>query len=75
MINGYRLPKSARNDCEAKEREIDQLKPCKKCKGKARIVCVDDCYYARCTKCTKWPPYEFLGVSPAAATRNWNKVN
>lgn len=54
---------------------MEQLKPCKKCKGKAYVTCVDDCYYVRCHKCAKWPPYEFLGISPAAAIRNWNKMN
>ena len=54
---------------------MEQMNPCRKCGGKGYVARVDDCYYARCRKCTKWPPYEFLGVSPAAAIRNWNIVN
>lgn len=54
---------------------MEQMNPCKKCKGKGYVARIDDCYYARCRNCTKWQPYEFLGASPAAAIRNWNEAN
>lgn len=54
---------------------MEEEKPCKRCKSKPIVVRVDECYYARCPKCTKWPPYEFLGITPSATIRNWNKSN
>ena len=32
---------------------IDQIK-CKKCGQPGKVVCLDECYYARCTNCTGW---------------------
>lgn len=54
---------------------MEQAIKCRKCGGKPHVVCVDDCYYARCDKCTKWNPFEFLGLTPNAAIRNWNEGN
>ena len=57
-----------------KEGKVEPKK-CRKCGAYPHVSMVDDCYYARCDGCTKWNPYEFLGVTPNAALRNWNEGN
>lgn len=50
---------------------------CKKCGHKVKIANVGGLKYAQCSnpKCTKWDPYQFLGVSDAGAIRTWNIYN
>lgn len=53
---------------------IDQIK-CKKCGQPGKVACVDDLFYARCTHCTGWPQFEFLGATKDNAIRIWNLYN
>lgn len=48
---------------------------CKFCNAPGHVVQVDDLYYARCTQCTKWGPYEFLGSTRKTAIAQWNLFN
>jgi hypothetical protein len=48
---------------------------CKYCKSQPRVVRIDDCYYAQCSKCTKHGKYNFLGYSERKALENWNEAN
>ena len=49
--------------------------PCKFCKSQPRVVKIDDCYYAQCSKCTKWDRFSFLGFSEKKALEQWNAAN
>lgn len=49
--------------------------PCKFCKSQPRVVMIDDCYYAQCSKCTKWDRFNFLGFSEKKALEQWNAAN
>lgn len=53
---------------------IEQVE-CKYCGCPGSVVRVDDMYYARCTHCKKWPPFEFLALKPDLAIKNWNEFN
>ena len=53
---------------------IEAIK-CRKCGGMPHVIKVEECFYARCDKCTKWHPFEFLGITREAAIRNWNEGN
>lgn len=48
---------------------------CRYCKNPGIVVPVDDLFYARCTHCNKWSPYEFLGTTRVNAIKNWNEFN
>lgn len=48
---------------------------CKYCGRPGYVVRVDDMYYARCTHCKKWPPFEFLALKEDLAIKNWNMFN
>lgn len=48
---------------------------CKYCKNEGKITCVDDLYYARCSQCNKWPPYQMLGSTIENAIKVWNEYN
>lgn len=54
---------------------MDLMKQCRKCGGEGYLAQKDDLWYARCSKCTKWSPFEFLGITQLAAIRNWNEGN
>lgn len=49
--------------------------PCKHCNAPGQVTKVDDLYYARCSQCTKWGPYEFLGATRKTAIAQWNLFN
>lgn len=53
---------------------LKQVK-CKYCGKPGRIIQLDDLYYARCTNCCKWSPYEFLGATSNTAIKEWNLYN
>lgn len=53
----------------------EEMLKCKKCGGKGRVVNVGGMPYAQCTKCTKWDPFQFLGVNEAGAIHVWNIYN
>lgn len=53
---------------------IEQI-VCKYCGHPGTVVKIDDMYYARCTHCKKWSPFEFLATRPSAAIKNWNEFN
>lgn len=48
---------------------------CKYCGHPGCVVLIDDMYYARCTRCKKWSPFEFLAVKEELAIKNWNLYN
>ena len=54
--------------------------PCKHClKSKKKnvypkITDNQGLYYARCPECSKEDPFEFLGLTPAKAISNWNRI-
>lgn len=54
---------------------MEKAVKCRKCGALPYITKIEDCFYAKCSKCTKWAPYEFLGITPKAAIRNWNESN
>lgn len=67
---------------------VDEMEilPCKRCKCKPKLVCINDLWYAQCsgtektktgsiTKCQKWLPFTFLGITKKAAIENWNDAN
>lgn len=46
--------------------------PCKYCGHKPKIVPIDGLFYAQCTNCTKYDPYEFVGRSENKVLATWN---
>jgi hypothetical protein len=64
-----------------------ELCPCKRCGRIPIIKKVSDLFYVCCpqeryknkydkdVKCDKWQQYEFLGLTEAAAIRNWYWAN
>ena len=65
----------------------EELCPCKRCGRLPVIREINDLFYVQCpnapyenhkgntVKCDKWQPYEFLGVTQAAAIKNWYWAN
>lgn len=64
----------------------EDIVPCKRCKCLPKLVCIGGLWYAQdvgmekkkngtLTKCTKWDPYTFLGLSKKAAIDSWNYAN
>lgn len=64
------------------------LVACKRCGRKPTVSKIADLYYVQCStspyinhdgvlvkKCTKWQKHEFLGITEAAAIRNWYWAN
>ena len=48
---------------------------CRYCKNNGTVVCVDNLFYARCSRCNEWSPYKFLGNTRENAIRGWNELN
>lgn len=48
---------------------------CKKCGHPGHVITISGLYYAQCTHCTKWDPFQFLGFNEAGAIKNWNNYN
>lgn len=65
---------------EENNKDKDGNCPCKWCKRKykenhyPKIVQAqgENLFYAQCTNCTHYSPYDFLGVSEKRALENWN---
>lgn len=53
----------------------EQMVKCKKCGGTGKVVNIKGLTYAQCTHCTKWDPYQFLGLNAAGAISEWNLYN
>lgn len=53
----------------------DEMVKCKKCGGKGHVVSIKGLTYAQCTNCTKWDPFQFLGVNANGAIHEWNIYN
>lgn len=65
----------------------EELCKCKRCGRIPTVREINDLFYVQCSgapyvnhkgktvKCDKWQPYEFLGVTRAAAIRNWYWAN
>jgi hypothetical protein len=63
------------------------LVPCKRCGRVPTLKKVSDLFYVQCSgapyvnhkdklvKCDKWQKHEFLGITEAAAIRNWYWAN
>lgn len=54
---------------------MEEAVKCKRCGALPYVTKIEGCFYAKCSKCTKWGLYEFLGITPKAAIRNWNESN
>lgn len=46
-----------------------------RCNCKPKIVSFSGLFYAQCTRCNKWDPYQFLGSTPRVAIEQWNLYN
>lgn len=53
----------------------EEMVKCKKCGHPGHVVEIMGCLYAQCTNCTRWDPYQFLGINTAGAIHNWNIYN
>ena len=53
----------------------EKMIKCKKCGAEGQVVTIMGIQYAQCTNCTKWDPYQFVGVNANGAIRNWNLYN
>lgn len=54
---------------------MQELNPCAYCGGAAVINSGSGLYYARCTQCSKYGQYDFLGRNARTAAEQWNSVN
>lgn len=54
---------------------MDKQTPCKYCKSQPRVIRIEDCYYAQCSKCVHYGRYDFLGSSTDNALKQWNEAN
>lgn len=51
------------------------LNRCAYCGGAAGVYGSSGLYYARCTQCSKYGQYDFLGRTAAGAAEEWNVSN
>lgn len=51
------------------------MERCKYCGAQPRIIEISDIYYAQCTSCAKYHPYQFMAITKASAERQWNDEN
>lgn len=55
---------------------MQKLNPCAHCGAEGAIYpSGSGLYYARCTKCDKYFPYDFLGRTAKLAAEQWNAIN
>ena len=53
----------------------EEMLKCKHCGAPGQVVTIMGVQYAQCTNCTKWDPYQFVGINNAGAIHRWNIYN
>lgn len=80
IIRGYTIEQAIDMIHNIHNQPTDTVIPCRYCKHTGvKILTVEDkdgdIFYAQCTHCHKWNPYEFPAITKRTAIQAWNYAN